>query len=126
MATHSLHPAPVSVATWRDRTATVLMLLAAAGACVAFVSSISTVAAAGPAASSGSSAAGPEWQPGGSPAQGRAIGGRSVLMKKLGQRLWMAIGPRYKLRVMPLDSVDLEPRRGCCAYLISAIFRMKP
>jgi len=49
MATHSLHPAPVSVAPWRDRTATVLMLLAAVGACVAFVSSISTVAAAGPA-----------------------------------------------------------------------------
>lgn len=49
MAAHSLHPAPVSVATWRDRTATVLMPLAAVGACVAFVSSISTVAAAGPA-----------------------------------------------------------------------------
>ncbi len=49
MATHSLHPAPVLVAPWRDRTATVLMLLAAVGACVAFVSSISTVAAAGPA-----------------------------------------------------------------------------
>lgn len=49
----SIHPSPqtspVRVAVWRDRVATGLMLLAAVGALVSFISSISTVAAAGSA-----------------------------------------------------------------------------
>lgn len=49
MATHSLNSTTAPVPTWRDRTATVLMLLAAVGAFFAFVSSISNVATAGPA-----------------------------------------------------------------------------
>lgn len=49
----SIHPSPqtssVRVAVWRDRVATGLMLLAAVGALVSFISSIGTVAAAGSA-----------------------------------------------------------------------------
>ncbi len=45
----AIHPPTTPVPTWRDRTATVLMLLAAVGAFIAFVSSISNVATAGPA-----------------------------------------------------------------------------
>jgi hypothetical protein len=45
----SRETSPRPVASWRDRVATSLMLLASAGAFISFVSSISDIATAGPA-----------------------------------------------------------------------------
>ena len=45
----SLDPSTATVATWRDRVATGLMLLAAIGAFISFVTSINSVATASPA-----------------------------------------------------------------------------
>ena len=45
----SLDPSTGTVATWRDRVATGLMLLAAIGAFISFVTSINSVATASPA-----------------------------------------------------------------------------
>lgn len=45
----SEHTSTTTIATWRDRTATGLMLLAAVGAFFSFITSIGNVAAASPA-----------------------------------------------------------------------------